>query len=172
MLTCIAIYTVVAISGVIIASHGTSAEVPGNVLNLFAPNDKLGLAMRAAISVAVTLVYPMLCLPCRSTLDHLLFGGGAMASKATLRHNLETVAVVSLTLLLATLESDLSKVFGFTGSTAGAIICYLLPLTVYMRLRAQQTAAIVQATQRTAVLCRVTLLGLTPLVFLTTWQVI
>jgi len=168
MTTCVAIYSVVALSGLsIAASH--SASVPGNVLDLFAPDDTLGLAMRATMSVAVTLVYPMLCLPCRSTLDHLIFGGEASFAGSAWRHSVETVAVVCSTLVLSNVESNLATVFGFTGATAGAIICYVLPLLFYLRLRDQQPDAVKAGSKASAGFCYLALCCVIPLVVLS-WE--
>ncbi|CAE7189641.1 Slc38a10, partial [Symbiodinium necroappetens] len=170
---CIFIYTVVALSGLHIAELQGVTAVPGNVLDLFGSSDWLGGAMRAAISVAVTLAFPMLCLPCRSTVDHLVFGGGAFAaSNAGMRHRMETLVVVGITLLLSTTESDLSKVFGFTGATAGAVICYVLPLCFYLRLRKMRPAVERRSTIAVAVLCGLLLAAMIPCVALATWQLL
>ncbi|CAE7409560.1 Slc38a10 [Symbiodinium pilosum] len=170
---CMFIYTVVAFSGLRVAELEGVGAIPGNVLDLFSSTDPLGLAMRVAISVAVTLAFPMLCLPCRSTVDHLVFGGGAFAaSDAGARHRVEALFVVSITLLLSTTESDLSKVFGFTGATAGAIICYVLPVCLYLRLRCLRPAAERRMTLPIAVLSCFLLLAMIPGVVLMTWQVV
>jgi len=170
---CMFIYTVVALSGLRVAELQGVTAVPGNVLDLFGSSDWLGGAMRAAISVAVTLAFPMLCLPCRSTVDHLVFGGGAFAaSNAGIRHRVETLVVVCITLLLSTTESDLSKVFGFTGATAGAVICYVLPLCFYLRLRMTRPAVERHSTIAVAVLCGLLLAAMIPCVVLATWQLL
>eukprot|EP00439_Symbiodinium_sp_Y106_P056044 s4464_g7.t2 len=154
---CMFIYTVVALSGLRVTA------VPGNVLDLFGSSDWLGGAMRAAISVAAV----------GSTVDHLVFGGGAFAaSNAGIRHRVETLVVVCITLLLSTTESDLSKVFGFTGATAGAVICYVLPLCFYLRLRMTRPAVERHSTIAVAVLCGLLLAAMIPCVVLATWQLL
>ncbi|CAE8649672.1 unnamed protein product [Polarella glacialis] len=165
---CVALYGVVGISGLLLAVHGGAVKVPGNILDVFAPDDSLALAMRGIISIAVTLVYPMLCLPCRSTLDHLLFGSAEKRPQGGCRPKLETIVIIGLTLVFSTLATDLSRVFGFTGATSGALICYVLPLAVFLKLRKDQPADVQAATQVSAYLSVAALACLIPLVALTT----
>merc|ERR1711865_756557 len=93
-LCCYSIYIGVAVFG-IIAVHGCidggafTVAIQGNVLDNFPSSDKYALAMRLIMGVTLTLVYPMLCLPCRSTIDHLIFGGTTEGSPV--RHAIETL---------------------------------------------------------------------------------
>jgi len=176
--TCFGLYNAIAISGLLMAGslHGGGAlgMVPGNVLDMFPAGDQGALMMRAVMAVAVTLVYPMLCLPCRSTLDHLIFGPIdielALTPWARARHAAETVFLVCLTLLLATLSGNLASVFGLTGATAGALICYMLPPACYLQLRRLQLPKRKKSTRTTAVLCALSLCAMAPLSVAITWQ--
>eukprot|EP00933_Yihiella_yeosuensis_P021730 TRINITY_DN1716_c1_g3_i1.p1 TRINITY_DN1716_c1_g3~~TRINITY_DN1716_c1_g3_i1.p1 ORF type:complete len:598 (+),score=67.93 TRINITY_DN1716_c1_g3_i1:67-1860(+) len=144
--------------------------VPGNVLDIFPAGDSMALAMRGLITLAVTLVYPMLCLPCRSTIDHLLFGGGAFA-QAPCRHKVETVIIIGATLFFATAVSDLSKVFGFTGATSGTFICYVLPQLFYLQIRRQKSFEVQEETKFQARACVVGLALMLPIMVLMTVSV-
>merc|ERR1719433_1485331 len=115
----------------------------------------------------------MLCLPCRSTLDHLLFGGGEANSAPTpaalVRRVAETGLIACITFYLATRGNDLAKVFGFTGATAGTIICYVLPPACYLQLRSKQPFSIRSSTNAARCLCIFMLAVLAPLVLAMTW---
>eukprot|EP00929_Paragymnodinium_shiwhaense_P087688 TRINITY_DN47831_c0_g2_i1.p1 TRINITY_DN47831_c0_g2~~TRINITY_DN47831_c0_g2_i1.p1 ORF type:complete len:514 (-),score=85.11 TRINITY_DN47831_c0_g2_i1:401-1942(-) len=138
---CFFIYSAVSILGIAAVKPNALAAVPGNILDGFPGGRPDALLMRGLQGVAVTLVYPMLLLPCRSTLDHLLFGGGASLVQPVvpcimrLRHGMETLTIIGITFWLATCNTDLASVFGFTGATAGSLICYMLPPLAYLKLR-------------------------------------
>merc|ERR1711971_1013444 len=136
---CVGIYIGVAVFGILAVYDCSGIEhglvtVKGNVLDSFGSGDRYALAMRLIMSLTLTMVYPMLCLPCRSTIDHLLFGGGSTRG-SDLRHALETVFIACSTLFFSRAEDNLARVFGFTGATAGALICYMLPPVCYLQLR-------------------------------------
>mmetsp|Transcript_38290 Transcript_38290/g.106709 ORF Transcript_38290/g.106709 Transcript_38290/m.106709 type:complete len:459 (-) Transcript_38290:89-1465(-) len=169
---CFCLYGAVATAGLRVAS--AAAAVPGNVLDCFPAGDATALVMRVSMGVAVMLVYPMLCLPCRSTVDHLLCGGGAAFAPpsrlARARQAVETLAIVGATTRLATANQDLASVFGFTGATAGALICYLLPPACYLRLRRERPDAEQSSTRGEALLGLLMLVGLAPLCLVITWR--
>lgn len=170
---CFCIYGSVGVFGLMALAHlglGGSYEVPGNLLDAFPSRDSVALGMRAIMAVAIFLVYPLLCVPCRSTLDHLLFGGGSASQDARLRHGIETIAIVGVTFALAVTVDDLAKVNGVTGATAGALICYMLPLVCFLRLRRKQPPEEQRATRVSAALCAATLACVVPLSLVTLAQ--
>merc|ERR1719291_304231 len=106
----------------------------------------------------------MLCMPCRSALDHLACGGAPRtpgceaASRA-----LETALIGGLTLFFATRGDNLANVFGFTGATAGSLICYVMPPSCFLRLRGHRTQAERDASAGLAMVCRVMIAAMVPL---------
>jgi len=166
---CFSLYTGVAVFGILAASavRGDHFPIPGNILESFHHHDRLALSMRVIMSCAVTLVYPMLCLPCRSTLDHLVFGGGERhrrdSWKSQVRHGVETLTILGTTLFFSALEHDLATVFGLTGATAGALICYVLPPVCFLQLRWKQPASVRGETYLMAILCVLSLTFILPL---------
>uniref|UniRef100_A0A7S1F3M5 Amino acid transporter transmembrane domain-containing protein n=1 Tax=Noctiluca scintillans TaxID=2966 RepID=A0A7S1F3M5_NOCSC len=165
---CFLIYLSVALFGLAAISglNNDGSPVPGNALDAFSSRDKSAFAMRAFMGLAMTMVYPLLCVPCRSTVDHLFFGGGGRSKRSTranVRHTVETLAIVCFTFALATAEQNFAKIFGFTGATAGTLICYVLPLTSYLCIRTRQSDHDRENTRVTAACCIVLLVVLFPL---------
>merc|ERR1712136_592532 len=54
------------------------------------------------------------------------------------RHAVETFGIAGLAFFFACSGADLAHVFGFTGATAGAVICYILPPVCFLKLRKMQ----------------------------------
>lgn len=180
---CVALYGAIATAGLAaLAALSQSDAVPGNILRGFPAQDVSANAMRVVMAGAVTLVYPMLCLPCRSMIDHLVFDSGAavkpepgQARLVALRRFAETLVILAATVLFATVDHDLASVFGLTGATSGALVCYLLPPACYLQLRRSET---VSATERastmicatTSAVFLVVMLPLCAVVALRTWE--
>jgi sodium-coupled neutral amino acid transporter 10 len=165
---CCAIYTGTAIFGLVSITRFRSDSrdvVPGNVLTVFPVDDRFAGWMRILMGVAVTLVYPLLCIPCRSAIDHLVFGGKSSATSqpSRARKLLETLCIVAATLTTATAVDDLAKVFGITGATAGTLICYVMPLVSFLRLRAQLDVEVQTSTRLRALACICMLFFVIPL---------
>merc|ERR1719198_2222320 len=169
--TCVILYGCVAIFGLVAVSafHNTSTGVgvPGNVLDSFPVDDRGAQAMRTVMGLSVTLVYPLLCVPCRSTVHHLIFVHGLDrppdAPQNMQCQTVETLLIIGFTLVLALCVDDLAKIFGLTGSTAGTLICYVLPLACYLCLRSKQSAKVQQSTRLMAILSLAMLSCLIPL---------
>lgn len=130
---CTAIYISVGVFG--LRLFKPEEAVPGDVLLGFGPERRAVLAMRAMVGLSGVFVFPLLSLPCRSTVDHLLFGGGAAAApQAQLRHVSEALLLVAIAGLVAMEASSLGKVAAITGATGGAVLCYVLPCLLFLRL--------------------------------------
>jgi len=170
---CFVMYCFVAVFGLIAAQRGCD-DVPGNILEALTSQGLVVTTMRVLMAISVTLVYPMLCLPCRSVIDHLVCAGGGAARirspAAAFRHGVETCIIICVTLFLASLDSDLASVFGLTGATAGTLICYVLPPTCYLSLRLGKNRAVKASTAGRAVLCYVIIVTAAPLAVFVTWQ--
>jgi len=137
---CLCSYSLVGILGVVAAVrlHGANFAVTANILDSFPPRAPSALLMRGAMAVAATNVYPMLILPCRSALDHLVRlsrGASLEESSSAYMVRLEILLIVSATAFFAYCGGNLAAVFGFTGATAGALVSYLIPAVVFLRLR-------------------------------------
>jgi len=132
-IVCTVIYISVGVFGLRLFQPGE--PVPGDVLLGFGPGRRAVLAMRAMVGLSCVFVFPLLSLPCRSTVDHLLFGGGAAAApQAQLRHVAESLLLVAVAGLVAMEASNLGKVTAITGATGGALLCYVLPCVLFLRL--------------------------------------
>lgn len=150
--------------------RGQAIEIPGNVLIPFAANDGFAVAMRTFMSVAVTLVYPLLCIPCRSIIDHLIQSESSAAQNPRMRHFAVTLIIVGFTLLLSELIADLSKVLGITGASFGTLVAYVLPPLCFLRLRLRQPLHQQGETRIRALFSAGMLLCTFPLVILMLWQ--
>jgi len=159
-MVCFSSYSLVGILGLVAVAQLHASDpnftVAANILDSFPSQAPCALVMRALMAVAATAVYPMLLLPCRSTLDHLLrVGMGWDLDKSSSPRSVEgeTWLIIFVTLFLAHCGSDLARVFGFTGATAGALICYLLPAACYLRLRRSRAEEEQRATWGRATAC-------------------
>eukprot|EP00450_Noctiluca_scintillans_P008260 CAMPEP_0194495736 /NCGR_PEP_ID=MMETSP0253-20130528/13232_1 /TAXON_ID=2966 /ORGANISM="Noctiluca scintillans" /LENGTH=484 /DNA_ID=CAMNT_0039337037 /DNA_START=33 /DNA_END=1484 /DNA_ORIENTATION=- len=183
---CFAFYAVVGIMGVAAVGGPLVADtpqagvpahdvlVPGNVLSGLPLHDMVALSMRLAMAISVTLVYPMLCLPCRSAIDHLLFAGldekrPASQWAKVVRHAVETLGIAGLAFFFACSGADLAHVFGFTGATAGAVICYILPPACFLKLRKMQPEEDQAVSTVLSKACILIIFVVVPLSVLLTW---
>jgi len=178
-LVCLGLYSAIAVAGLLAAFEarggGTVVLPPGNVLDTFSAKDTGGLVMRLIMATACSLVYPMLCVPTRSTMDHLIFGigdGDTVTSPAIRNGRLamESLVIVSVTFFFETRDSDLASVFGLTGASAGSLVLYILPPACYLRLRSFRPQAERVATRLLAALGMFTLAFVAPVSAAITWQ--
>lgn len=168
---CFSSYSLVGTLGVVAALrlHAGDAgfAVTANILDSFPARAPLAMMMRGLMAVASTAVYPMLLLPCRSTLDHLIrVSTGASLEEVSSPFLVvqETLMIVGATLFFAYCGGNLAAVFGFTGATAGTLICYLLPSVCFLRLRRElPDEAEKRDTRGSAVACYCILACLGPL---------
>eukprot|EP00928_Gymnodinium_smaydae_P054316 TRINITY_DN38116_c0_g1_i1.p1 TRINITY_DN38116_c0_g1~~TRINITY_DN38116_c0_g1_i1.p1 ORF type:complete len:485 (+),score=65.75 TRINITY_DN38116_c0_g1_i1:62-1456(+) len=132
-ITCLVIYLCIGIFG--IRLFGPTEPVPGDVLLGFRSDSQVALMMRAAVGMTCIAVFPLLSMPCRSTLDHLLFSGGNQASpNAHLRHALEASAIVLSVFVVSHSVANLGKVTAITGATGGALLCFVFPFLFYLSI--------------------------------------
>eukprot|EP00927_Polykrikos_kofoidii_P051340 TRINITY_DN45133_c0_g1_i1.p1 TRINITY_DN45133_c0_g1~~TRINITY_DN45133_c0_g1_i1.p1 ORF type:complete len:459 (+),score=27.37 TRINITY_DN45133_c0_g1_i1:64-1440(+) len=116
--------------------------VPGDVLMGLDQNDFIVLGIRASVGFSCTSVFPLLCMPCRSSLDQLLFGkcnGGTSASATSASHfgtrfYLETLGVVLIAAALSYGMRDLGRITCVTGTIGGTLLCFVIPLACFIRL--------------------------------------
>merc|ERR1719330_238377 len=170
---CFGAYTIVGVMGLIAVFQLQGAvgfTVAANVLDSFPDRSPCAMAMRGLMTVAACAVSPMLLLPCRSTLHHLMMIGSGKnlqveepEATARLRSSLETLAIMGATVFFGYCGGNLARVFGFTGATAGSLICYMLPPACFIRLRRDRPDEEKQATRVQWSLCWVMLCCMVPL---------
>lgn len=140
--SCLALYLLMGVCG--LRLFGPEESVPGDVLLGFRPTSRAALALRAAVGASCVFVFPLLSLPCRSTVDHLLFGGGnavaAPGRHSRERHILEAAALVGAAACMARAASGLGAVTAITGATSGSVLCYVVPFVLFLRLCGRRSA--------------------------------
>jgi len=120
------LYFLVGFFGYIIFPAAT-----GNILESL-PSDTFNTVLRCFFVVAILFHYPVVHFAFRSTLEEVLF---AQYDKPNwIRHTIETVVVISLTLVWAIQFPNLQDVFSLTGAVASFPICFILPAFCYMKL--------------------------------------
>jgi len=156
-LTCTAVYVMVGIFG--LRLFHPEEPVPGDVLLGFGPHGWMVLLMRSMVGLSATFVFPLLSLPCRSTVDHLLFrqpaGPAASKSSSSLwfsdwRQKLQAIGVVLVAGLGACSASSLAKITAITGATGGALLCYVMPCSFFLQLCRDDATASERLIFRTA----------------------
>merc|ERR550525_184710 len=112
----------------------------------------------------------MLLLPCRSTLDHLVMLARGQDLEleepedvARAKAMVETLVIMGATVFFGYCGGNLARVFGFTGATAGSLICYMLPPACFIRLRRGRPDSEKRATRVQWSLCWVMLCCMVPL---------
>ncbi|KNC55724.1 amino acid transporter [Thecamonas trahens ATCC 50062] len=132
----IAMYVVVGLSSLYAAvasfaymQHG--AEVEANVLLSFASSDVLVQISAIAISVVVTLSYPLFVWSLRNSLDMLLFPDARPAPFARLLAL--SIGIVASTYTIAILFPDIKFILSFLGSTGAVLIKFVVPSYLYLR---------------------------------------
>jgi len=95
-----------------------------------------------AITLTITMAYPINVFPTRYALEMMCFGsgGGGVRSSVSprqkcLRHVVLTLLITGSTLAAALLFKDISVVFRLMGGTASAYVCYMIPAAAAWKLR-------------------------------------
>jgi amino acid permease len=100
-----------------------------------------GVFATAKLLVAFVLIcsYPLLADPTRGALDSLIgffASGPAFKAAVQIRHYAETIAVVSVPLIIAVLAGDKSfQVLSITSAFFGGVLVFVLPPAMFLRLR-------------------------------------
>merc|ERR1719203_276238 len=167
---CFSAYSIVGILGVVAVMqlHGglEGLVVAANVLDSLPKQAPLALVMRGLMAVAACSVYPMLLLPARSTFDHLLrvsTGQDLEAEGSSGLNAAETLLIVGATVIFGYCGGNLAAVFGFTGATAGALICYMLPPACFLKIRRELPEDLMKSTHTQSILCYCMLAFFAPL---------
>eukprot|EP00128_Syssomonas_multiformis_P011042 Colp12_sorted_trinity150504_noHs@5877 len=104
-------------------------KVSSNLLVEF-PSDKMMMIARLAVALVNMLKLPLIALPFRQVLNESLMPGKHVGKKMVV---FEMVIFVGLSYLLAILLQDIAKGFQILGSTAGMLICFILPGLFYIK---------------------------------------
>mmetsp|Transcript_4755 Transcript_4755/g.7061 ORF Transcript_4755/g.7061 Transcript_4755/m.7061 type:complete len:448 (+) Transcript_4755:155-1498(+) len=130
---CLAVYIIVGLSGYLLFMEKTQ---PNILVNLWTDrNDFPGIFTATAflaISVAVSLSYPLVCHGARGSVKKLLFTRVDMEAADGINHVLITISIIILSLLVGLYIPDIGIIFAFMGSTVGVCFVYVLPGLFYI----------------------------------------
>lgn len=132
---CCVLYVLVGIAAYL--AFGTSLKAEDNHGNVFYsfPNDNIFFSIvRLLFGVAIMFHYPLVHFAFRVSIEQLVFPKSKGYTFSWIRHTLETVVVVGVTLVLAILLTNLGSIFGLTGAIAAFPFCFILPGFFYLRL--------------------------------------
>uniref|UniRef100_A0A8D0CFQ6 Solute carrier family 38 member 4 n=1 Tax=Scleropages formosus TaxID=113540 RepID=A0A8D0CFQ6_SCLFO len=93
--------------------------------------DTLLLLVQLAVLTAVTLTVPLVLFPIRTSINALLFSGRDFS---WFRHALIAVVILTFNDLLVIFVPTIRDIFGFIGSSAAAILIFILPAAFCLRL--------------------------------------
>eukprot|EP00927_Polykrikos_kofoidii_P064974 TRINITY_DN60777_c0_g1_i1.p1 TRINITY_DN60777_c0_g1~~TRINITY_DN60777_c0_g1_i1.p1 ORF type:complete len:477 (+),score=47.50 TRINITY_DN60777_c0_g1_i1:61-1491(+) len=116
------------------------AVVPSDVLLGFSPDIPAVLCVRVAVGWSCISVFPLLCMPCRLSVDHLILGDAARNGSreeshgARVRRYSQTVVIVLFATALSYGLKDLGKITALTGAFGGTILCFVVPMTCFIKL--------------------------------------
>eukprot|EP01126_Amoeba_proteus_P008746 TRINITY_DN1329_c0_g1_i6.p2 TRINITY_DN1329_c0_g1~~TRINITY_DN1329_c0_g1_i6.p2 ORF type:complete len:191 (+),score=14.59 TRINITY_DN1329_c0_g1_i6:1079-1651(+) len=122
------IYVTVGFFGYV--TFPNTGPTSGNVL-LSLDDSAISTVIRAIFTVAIMFHYPVVHFSFRQVIEKVLFKNYEFS---WIRHTIQTIIVLSLTLSVALVLPSLTAVFGITGSLAAFPICYILPAIAYIKL--------------------------------------
>ncbi|XP_014831841.1 PREDICTED: sodium-coupled neutral amino acid transporter 2-like isoform X2 [Poecilia mexicana] len=93
--------------------------------------DILLLVVRLAVLAAVTLTVPVVLFPIRTSVGHLLFPGKDFS---WIRHAIITLILLAGTNILVIFVPSIRDIFGFIGASAAAMLIFILPSALYIKL--------------------------------------
>ncbi|XP_017158247.1 sodium-coupled neutral amino acid transporter 2-like [Poecilia reticulata] len=93
--------------------------------------DILLLVVRLAVLAAVTLTVPVVLFPIRTSVGHLLFPGKDFS---WIRHTIITLILLAGTNILVIFVPSIRDIFGFIGASAAAMLIFILPSALYIKL--------------------------------------
>ena len=104
-------------------------EIAGNLLTNFQQKGYWYLSIvKLAYALVVLFSNPVIAFPSLLTLDHMLFTGERTFS----RRIIESLVWCTIVWFIAIMIPQLDIVFGFTGSTGGVLLVYILPSLYYI----------------------------------------
>lgn len=126
-----AMYLTVAIFGA--ATYGT--DISDNILKKFG-NEFPFVIARFMYVFLLTLSFPLQVFPCRICIEKMaLFVNPSFVIKsARPLYYASTFGIITLCIVLSSLDIPLSTIIGWIGATCGTFICYFLPAIIYNKL--------------------------------------
>lgn len=103
--------------------------------------DVLLLIVRLAVLTAVTLTVPVVLFPIRTSVNQLLC---ATKEFSWVRHTIITVVLLASTNALVIFVPAIKDIFGFIGSSAAAMLIFILPSAFYIKLVKKESMKSVQ----------------------------
>ncbi|XP_047136158.1 sodium-coupled neutral amino acid transporter 5 isoform X1 [Hydra vulgaris] len=111
-------------------------------------NDNIINVGRVALCLVLLLGYPLLIVPCRLTLNKIIWHGNLSASRFIFIISnerlsgpnkvvwfLETVLIVGTSYILAYFVPQVNMIWGFVGSVGCTTLIYIIPPAFYLRIR-------------------------------------
>jgi len=141
---CLLSYALVGTAGYVNFPHSEESNILSNYCMSRGSDLSTRLMAPAflAISITVLMAYPLNVFPCRYTIDVMLVRRYGLPSEGsrlqTSRHTLLTTAITGAALLVALYVPGINVVFQLMGSTASALVCFVLPAAFAWRLPVPQ----------------------------------
>ena len=88
----------------------------------------------AAISLTVTMAFPMSIYPCRYTLEVMLYGADEADKDGGWRSVFISVLISGGALVLGMFVKHINQVFQLMGGTTSAFVCFVLPAVFALKL--------------------------------------
>jgi amino acid permease len=132
---CFAVYAAVGVFGYL--SHGQF--IRDNILNNYNPNKDPMFALAYALYVIpVNLAFALVLFPVRDAIFNYVFhttGGDDEDSHVTnFHHNVASISLAILALLLALVTPGLVSIFALLGALCGSTLCFIYPAAFRLRL--------------------------------------
>jgi len=124
---CMVIYTTIGYAGY----SEFRLKTTDNILNAYGSSEIEVLFARLAMGFTICFSYPLVHHALRKNVDMLFFPGRL---ESQLRLRLLSVVLVSLHVVVGILVPDVSTVLGFSGSTFGVCLVYILPAVIFLKL--------------------------------------
>jgi len=129
---CLLIYVAIGLSGFLQFGTSTASSVIVNLqVDFFAGRTVVGMAY-AFMAFAVCMSFPLNIFPIKLTFEQLMIEAGKSHIDFYVR--IVTVISVIFSLICAVYIPNVSMIFDLIGTTVGALICFIFPPMLYIRI--------------------------------------
>jgi proton-coupled amino acid transporter len=132
VLLCVTVYTTIGIAGVLQWGPMTASSAIINLEPAFFQDDVLVIVAYAAMMFSVCMSYPLNIYPIKITCEQILMEMGSR--NVSMWTRIVAIITVALSLLCAVWIPKVSVVFDIIGTTAGCLICFILPASLYLKM--------------------------------------
>ncbi|XP_054155907.1 putative sodium-coupled neutral amino acid transporter 10 [Oppia nitens] len=141
---CLAIYIMVGVCGYVAFSD---QPFGGNIL-LYLPSGFVSTFTLVAFVMTVLISFPLCLFPCRTSLHSLLSRKGTTPLISTTSPSIHmsdqhfkmlTILLIIVTIGVSIILPYIEIVLAILGSTIGAVICFILPALIFMRVTTKNT---------------------------------